>query len=75
MNTRASDPALKQGINFFNAANTCGGQRGEGSTEQIVGRWPVQGNGRWERMVLATKVYGEMGELSALHIRQALERR
>jgi aryl-alcohol dehydrogenase-like predicted oxidoreductase len=49
-----------------------------GATEQIIGRWLAQG-GRRERIVLATKVYGPMGEgpndrgLSAYHIRQACE--
>jgi aryl-alcohol dehydrogenase-like predicted oxidoreductase len=44
-----------------------------------VGRWFAQGGGRREKVVLATKVYGDMGSwpnqsrLSALHIRQACE--
>ena len=48
-------------------------------TEQIVGRWFAQGGGRRERTVLATKVYGDMGDwpnerrLSALHIRRACD--
>ena len=48
-------------------------------TEQIVGRWFAQGGGRREKVVLATKVYGIMGDwpneskLSALHIRRACE--
>jgi aryl-alcohol dehydrogenase-like predicted oxidoreductase len=72
------DRALDQGINFFDSANVYGGQRGEGVTEQIIGRWIAQG-GRREKVVLATKVYGVMGDwpnqshLSALHIRQACE--
>src|SRR3954452_24211502 len=67
------DRALELGINFFDTANVYGWKKGEGVTEQIVGRWLAQG-GRRERIVLATKVYGEMGEapnqgrLSAYHI-------
>jgi len=73
------DQALAQGINFFDTANGYGGKIGEGITEQIIGRWFAQGGGRREKVVLATKVYGKMGEwpnqsqLSARHIRQACE--
>src|SRR5215475_8768230 len=73
------DKALELGINFFDTANVYGWKMGEGVTEQIVGRWFAQGGGRREKVVLATKVHGEMGKwpnqrkLSALHIRQACE--
>ena len=73
------DKALELGINFFDTANVYGWKTGEGLTEQIVGRWFAQGGGRREKVVIATKVYGGMGEwpntsnLSALHIRQACE--
>jgi aryl-alcohol dehydrogenase-like predicted oxidoreductase len=73
------DRALELGINFFDTANVYGWKKGEGITEQIVGRWLSQGGGRRERVVLATKVYGEMGlfpnqgRLSAYHIRRACE--
>jgi len=73
------DQALELGINFFDTANVYGRKEGEGITEQIIGRWLAQGNGRREKIVLATKVYGGMGprpnesQLSALHIRQACE--
>ncbi len=73
------DQALEQGINFFDTANVYGWKIGEGITEQIVGRWFAQGGGRREKVVIATKVYGKMGEwpnqqhLSALHIRRACE--
>jgi aryl-alcohol dehydrogenase-like predicted oxidoreductase len=76
---RVMDLALEQGINFFDTANVYGGKRGEGVTEQIIGRWLAKGGGRRERIVLATKVYGAIGDhpnqsrLSALHIRQACE--
>jgi aryl-alcohol dehydrogenase-like predicted oxidoreductase len=73
------DRALEHGINFFDTADVYGWKKGEGVTEQILGRWFAQGGGRREKVVLATKVYGEMGEwpneskLSALHIRRACE--
>src|SRR5664279_2231328 len=73
------DKALELGINFFDTANVYGWKTGEGITEQIIGRWFAQGGGRREKVVLATKVFGRMGELpntshlSALHIRQACE--
>jgi aryl-alcohol dehydrogenase-like predicted oxidoreductase len=73
------DQALDLGINFFDTANVYGWKLGEGITEQILGRWLAQGGGRRDRIVLATKVYGRMGErpnegrLSAYHIRKACE--
>jgi len=73
------DRALEHGINFFDTANVYGWELGEGITEQIIGRWFSQGGGRREQIVLATKVFGKMGEgpndrrLSAKHIRQACE--
>lgn len=73
------DKALEVGINFFDTADVYGWKIGEGITEQIIGRWLAQGGGRRERIVLATKVNGRMGEgpndrrLSAFHIRQAVE--
>ncbi len=72
------DAALEGGINFIDTANVYGQQRGTGVTENILGRWFAQG-GRRERVVLATKVYGEMGDgpnehrLSSYHIRAACE--
>jgi aryl-alcohol dehydrogenase-like predicted oxidoreductase len=72
------DKALELGINFFDTANRYGGRIGIGATESIIGRWLAQG-GRRERIVLATKVYGAMGEgpndrgLTAYHIRRACE--
>ncbi|MBO4205076.1 aldo/keto reductase [Micromonospora echinofusca] len=76
---RIMDRALEHGINFFDTANVYGGQTGEGITEQIIGRWFAQGGGRRDRVVLATKVYGRMGDwpnergLSARHIIRACE--
>src|SRR3989449_173338 len=72
------DRAREAGINFFDTANVYGWRRGEGVTEQIIGRWLAQG-GRREAIVLATKVYATMGEgpndsrLSAYHIRRACD--
>jgi aryl-alcohol dehydrogenase-like predicted oxidoreductase len=73
------DEALSLGINFFDTADVYGWKRGEGVTEQIVGRWFAQGGGRRDKVILATKVNGDMGDwpnqrkLSALHIRKACE--
>lgn len=73
------DEALELGINFFDTADVYGWKMGEGITEQIIGRWWAQGGGRRDKVVLATKVNGKMGEwpnqmkLSALHIRKACE--
>jgi aryl-alcohol dehydrogenase-like predicted oxidoreductase len=73
------DRALELGINFFDTANVYGWKRGEGITEQIVGRWLAQGGGRREKIVLATKVYGLMGDgpndrrLSAYHVVRACD--
>ena len=33
------DKALELGINFFDTANVYGWKKGEGVTEQIIGRW------------------------------------
>lgn len=73
------DRALELGINFFDTANVYGRSKGVGATETIIGNWFAKGGGRREKVVLATKVYGEMGpwpnesRLSALHIRRACE--
>jgi len=73
------DRAREAGINFFDTANVYGWRRGEGVTEQIIGRWLAKGGGRRESIVLATKVYAAMGEgpndsrLSAYHIRRACD--
>ena len=73
------DKALDLGINFFDTANVYGWKLGEGVTEQIVGRWFAQGGGRREKTVIATKVFGRMGDwpnqsrVSALSIRQQVE--
>ena len=70
------DHALDAGINFFDTANGYG----DSETEKIVGRWFAKGGGRREKVVLATKVYGNVAgewpndsKLSARHIRDACE--
>lgn len=73
------DKALDMGINFFDTANVYGWKKGEGVTEQIVGRWWAQGGGRRDKVVIATKVYGDMGDwpnqnrLNKLTIRRELD--
>jgi NDP-hexose 2,3-enoyl reductase len=75
------DRALEHEINFFDTANVYGWKKGEGITEQIIGRWFAGEGGARKRdqVVLATKVYGGMGDwpneqgLSARHIIKACE--
>src|SRR3712207_2186598 len=73
------DAALDAGINFFDTANVYGWRKGEGWTEQIIGRWFAQGGDRRDKVVLATKVYGGMSDwpndtfLSARNIIRACE--
>ena len=56
------DRALEMGINFFDTANVYGRSGGRGRTEEIIGQWFQQDKSRRDRVVLATKVYGEMPE-------------
>jgi aryl-alcohol dehydrogenase-like predicted oxidoreductase len=85
------DRAHELGINFFDTANRYGAsatppgqvadndQSHPGWTEEIIGEWFATGGGRRERTVLATKLYGAMGDwpnesmLSALNIRRACD--
>ena len=73
------DSAHEYGINFFDTANVYGRDQGKGATEEIVGNWFGQGGGRRDRTVLATKLYGDIGDwpnegkLSTLNIRRALD--
>jgi NDP-hexose C3-ketoreductase / dTDP-4-oxo-2-deoxy-alpha-D-pentos-2-ene 2,3-reductase len=73
------DRAHEHGINFFDTANVYGWDKGKGLTERIIGNWFAQGGGRREKTVLATKLYGGMGDwpnenkLSALNIRRACD--
>src|ERR1700751_1961707 len=79
------------GLSFFDTANNYGprqsppgqvansDQSHAGWTEEIIGDWFAQGGGRRERTVLATKLYGAMGDwpnddrLSALNIRRSCD--
>ncbi len=56
------DAAVANGINFFDTANVYGRHLGVGATEEIIGRWVAKGSGRRDKVVLATKVYGTMGD-------------
>jgi aryl-alcohol dehydrogenase-like predicted oxidoreductase len=56
------DSAIAEGINFFDTANVYGRHLGVGTTERIIGDWFAKGNGRRDKVVLATKVYGTMGD-------------
>ncbi|MBQ0829314.1 aldo/keto reductase [Streptomyces tagetis] len=77
------DAALDAGINLFDTANVYGWGENKGRTEEILGSWFAQGGGRRDKVVLATKVYGNMGpdgevwpnhdKLSALNIRRAVD--
>ncbi len=59
---RIMDAAVANGINFFDTANVYGRHLGVGATERIIGRWFAKGSGRRDKVVLATKVYGKMGD-------------
>jgi aryl-alcohol dehydrogenase-like predicted oxidoreductase len=73
------DAAIAHGINFFDTANVYGRHLGVGTTEGIIGRWFSKGSGRRDKVVLGTKVYGQMGDwpnesrLSKLGILRACE--
>ncbi|WP_329343233.1 aldo/keto reductase [Streptomyces sp. NBC_00663] len=77
------DAALDAGINFFDTANVYGRGENKGRTEEIIGGWFAKGGERRDKVVLATKVYGNMGadgaawpnhdKLSAVNIRRAVE--
>ncbi|AFC31677.1 YrpG [Paenibacillus mucilaginosus 3016] len=80
---RIMDAAVDAGVNFFDTANIYGWGENAGRTEEIIGRWFAQGGGRREKVVLATKFYGDMsdaadgpngqGGLSAYKLRRHLE--
>lgn len=59
---RIMDAALDAGINFFDTANVYGWGKNAGRTEEIIGKWFAQGGGRREKVVIATKFYGEMSD-------------
>ena len=80
---RILDHVEERGINFIDTANVYSkwvdGNPG-GVSETIIGDWLSQRKGRREKIVIATKVRGSMGEapndegLSRRHILQALEK-
>jgi len=59
------DRALELGINFFDTADVYGWAVEHGLTEEIIGRWFAQGDGRRNAVVLATKVYNPVDRKSA----------
>ncbi len=77
------DAAIDAGLNFFDTANVYGWGENKGRTEEIIGSWFAKGDGRRDRTVLATKVYGNMSadgeawpnhdKISALNIRRAVD--
>jgi aryl-alcohol dehydrogenase-like predicted oxidoreductase len=78
------DAALDAGVNFVDTANVYGWGENKGRTEEIIGSWFAQGGGRRDKVVLATKVYGNMApdggapwpnhdRLSAVNIRRAVD--
>lgn len=77
------DAALDAGLNFFDTANVYGWGAEKGRTEEIIGSWFAKDPAHREKVVLATKVYGNMGldgeawpnhdKLSAANIRRAVD--
>ncbi|MEO3978622.1 aldo/keto reductase [Streptomyces sp. CAU 1734] len=77
------DAALGAGVNFFDTANVYGWGENKGRTEEIIGSWFAKGGDRRDKVVLGTKVYGDMSadgnpwpnhnKISALNIRRSVE--
>ncbi|MER0447376.1 aldo/keto reductase [Streptomyces sp. Edi4] len=82
------DAALDAGVNFFDTANIYGpDDDSKGRAEEILGSWFAGGAHRRDKVVLATKVYGDMtpgstwrkaawpnhNKLSAVNIRRAVD--
>ncbi|MET7859165.1 aldo/keto reductase [Streptomyces sp. NPDC005318] len=77
------DSALDTGLNFFDTANVYGWGENKGRTEEIIGTWFAKGGERRDKVVLATKMYGNMAadgeawpnhdKLSAVNIRRSVE--
>ncbi|MGA4721890.1 aldo/keto reductase [Fictibacillus nanhaiensis] len=57
------DAAVNHGINFFDTANVYGNSDSYGLTEEIIGDWFAQGNNRRQKVILGTKVYGDMNDI------------
>ena len=72
------DRALEHGLNLWDTANVYGFDKGRGRTEEIIGKW-MKERGTRDKIVLATKLYGPMGDgpndrgNSAYNIRQAVD--
>ncbi|MYW67750.1 aldo/keto reductase [Streptomyces sp. SID8379] len=54
------DAALDAGVNFFDTANIYGTAEERGATERILGSWFERGGDRRDKVILATKLYGNM---------------
>lgn len=54
------DKALELGVQFWDTADVYGWKRGMGVTESILGRYFAARPGAREKVVLATKVFGDM---------------
>jgi aryl-alcohol dehydrogenase-like predicted oxidoreductase len=82
------DTALDAGVNLFDTANIYGQADHKGLTEEILGNWFTQDSTRRDKVVLATKLYGNItndgtpwnksswpnhDKLSALNIRREVE--
>ncbi len=74
--------ALDRGVNFFDTANMYSRWSTDshaGKTEEIMGRWFAQDPSRRARVILASKVRGQMSDraddqgLSARHIREQID--
>lgn len=76
---RLLDKAVEYGINVIDTANVYGGADNQGYAETIIGEWIAKNSSKKDQLVVATKVYGEMGSgpndrgLSDFHIRAACE--
>ncbi|WP_149179292.1 aldo/keto reductase [Streptomyces sp. TRM49041] len=77
------DAALDAGLNFVDTANVYGWGENKGRTEEIIGSWFAKDPSHRDKVVLATKVYGNMAadgdvwpnhdKLSAANIRRAVD--
>ncbi|MEU8250459.1 aldo/keto reductase [Nonomuraea sp. NPDC048916] len=56
------DAALDHGINTVDTANDYGWQHHKGFTEEFLGDWLAKGDGRRDKVVLATKVCNPMSD-------------
>ncbi|MFK4761624.1 aldo/keto reductase [Microbacterium sp. ZW T5_45] len=79
--TAILDRAVEAGVDFIDTADVYGGGMwGDhpGQSEEILGRW-MRDRGNRDDLIVATKVYGVMGQgrndrgLSAVHIRAAVD--